>query len=390
MESIARRLSRRWNTLRTDLTWLGRDLRGHKRPFVVERSGPNRYARRATRVGLSPRPLSVTGVVHETADTITVSLCEADGSALDFEPGQFLTFHFDIDGARVRRAYSLSSSPLDGPDATITVKRIDGGLVSGWLHDHVEVGAELRALGPSGAFVAGDATELVLIAGGSGITPIASIAETLLRTRDDVRLHLIYGNRREDDIIFRERLDSLASSHASLTLEHVLEEPPDGWAGSTGRLDAGVLGRWLDALGEGDDRAYYVCGPEPMMEGARELLRARGVDASAIFEERFRSPEDAPRAGLPTETVTARVLAAGTNHLVPVPPGVTILEAGLTAGVEMPFSCAMGGCAACKCRLVEGEVSMDQPNCLSDEERAAGWILACASRPLGPVRVEVD
>jgi len=391
MESIGRRLNRRWNTLRTDLRWLGRELRGHHRPYVVER-GRSRYEKQpAPPVGVTPRPLAVAEVVRETPDAVSVRLAEVDGSPLRFEAGQFLTFHLDVDGQALRRAYSLSSSPLDGPTATITVKRVDGGRASSWIHDHLAPGATLRALGPSGSFVARDVKELVLIAGGSGITPIVSLAETALRTRDDVSVRLVYGNRGEGDIIFRDRLAALARSHDALTVDHVLESPPEGWTGRTGRLDAEVLAGWLDALGEADSRAYWICGPEPMMDAARDALRARGVPADAIFEERFRSPGDAPSAvDLPKETVTVRLRVDDADHLVPVAPGDTLLEAGLAAGADMPFSCAMGGCAACKCKLVEGEVLMEEPNCLSDAERADGWVLACVSRPMGAANVEVE
>ncbi len=391
MESIARRLERRWTTLRTDLLWIGRDLTGAKRAPTVERRGPSRYpVVTAPRAGVTPRPLRVEAVVRETPDAVTLRLAEADGSPLAFEAGQFLTFHLEVEGQRLKRAYSLSSSPLDGPGATITVKRIDGGRASRFMTERVAAGDTLMALGPSGSFIATDARELVMIAGGSGITPIVSIAETLLRTRDDVRVHLIYGNRGEADVIFRDRLEALARTHDALSLSLALEDPPEGWTGIAGRLDQGGLAPWLDAIGEGADRAYWVCGPEAMMDAARAVLLARGVAPEAIHEERFRSPQDAPaQANLPTETVTARVRAAGRDTIVPVAPGQTLLEAGLAAGVPMPFSCAMGGCAACKCKVTEGEVVMDEPNCLTDREREEGWVLACSSRPRGPVRLEV-
>ena len=244
---------------------------------------------------------------------------------------------------------------------------------------------ELRALGPSGAFtVPDDARDVTLIAGGSGITPIVSIAETLRRARPDVAVRVLYGNRGEDDIIFRERLDALDAP-----VTHVLEAPPEGWSGLAGRLDAETIRGWL-----GDDapeRRYFVCGPEAMMDAVREALFAAGVDPRRIHEERFRSPDDAPRsdARLPTEPVTMRVRAGGRSRVAPVAPGETLLEAGLAAGASMPFSCAMGGCAACKCKVVSGEVVMAEPNCLSEAERADGWVLACSSRPLTDVAVEV-
>jgi ferredoxin len=129
-----------------------------------------------------------------------------------------------------------------------------------------------------------------------------------------------------------------------------------------------------------------------MMDAARETLRARGVPDDAILEERFNSPQDAPDASadLPTEPVTVQLKVRGRDHLVRVEPGQTLLEAGLAAGAAMPFSCAMGGCAACKGKLVGGSVQMEEPNCLSAREREEGWVLACCSRPLGAARLEVE
>lgn len=386
-----RRLRRRWVTLRTDLRWLRRDLRGESRPSTVTRSKASRY-RAAERSALEPRPVVVRAVRRETPDAVTLQLEEIDGRPLRFEAGQFLTFHLDVDGARLRRAYSLSSSPLDGPGATITVKQIEGGRASRWMQ-HVQPGARLRVLGPSGSFVAhgnalGDA--LVMIAGGSGITPVISIAETVLRSRPDARVRLLYGNRRLDDVIFRARLDALAATHPGLEITHALETPPESWTGLVGQLDAHVIARWLDTLGDGDARGYYVCGPTPMMDAARQALRVHAPDAE-VHEERFQSPGTATRPRvLPSEPLPVRLVLAGETHQVEVAPGETILEAAIAAGLALPFSCAMGGCAACKGTLREGEVVMDEPNCLTERERAAGAVLTCCARPTSPAQVEIE
>lgn len=387
--ALPRRMRRSWVTLRTDLRWLSRDLRGLGRPPVVAR-GASRY--RSERASpLSPRPLIVREVVRETPEAVTLRLEEVDGSPLDFVAGQFLTFHLEVDGAKLRRAYSLSSSPLDGPGATITVKRIEGGRASTWMQSVVP-GARLDVLGPSGDFVATEEdVELAMIAGGSGITPVISIAETALRTRDDVRVRLLYGNRSLDDVIFEARLDALRERFGDrLRVELCLESPPDGWEGPTGRLDAARVGAWVDALGDGD-RLFFVCGPAPMMDAARGALLARGVTEEAIREERFQSADQTPSiAPLPEEPVAVALRVAGVEHDVRVEPGQTLLEAGVAAGVPMPFSCAMGGCAACKGRVVSGRVVMDEPNCLTPSERASGAVLTCCARPLGPARVEVE
>jgi ferredoxin-NADP reductase len=230
-----------------------------------------------------------------------------------------------------------------------------------------------------------------MIAGGSGITPVRSILSTVLATRSELSAHLVYGNRSEADVIFRDALEALAAAHPRrLTITHVLEAPPNDFDGITGRLDAAVLGAALDALPPARaPRLYYVCGPAAMMDAARAVLIARGVDERDIAEERFQSPGDPSTVTLPDRSVTVRLRVGARDHIVPVEPGRTLLEAGLAAGAAMPFSCAMGGCAACKGRLVAGEVALEEPNCLSPRERAEGFILTCCARPLGAVEVEV-
>lgn len=386
---------RRWVTLRTDVAWLLRDLRGEPRPTRVLR-GPSRYAKQPERprgLGAAVRELRVAAIVRETDDALSVTLTEIDGAPIAFEAGQFLTFHLDVDGARVRRAYSLSSSPLSG-SSTITVKRIEGGRASGWLHEHLREGDTLRALGPSGSFLAPSTRtpmQLVMIAGGSGITPVISIAETVLESRPELSVALVYGSRRARDVIFAERLASLAAGHpARFEVAHVLSEPDASWTGPRGLLDRGAIEERLDAIAVRAPRLYYLCGPAPMMDAAREALAGRGVSLADIREERFQSPADSHDEPLPSGPMIARVKVGGRDHVVRVDPGQTLLEAGLAAGARLPFSCAMGGCGACKVKLVSGTVQLDEPTCLSPREREAGYVLACSSRPTSAVAIEVE
>lgn len=403
VEELLPRFARlRWVTLKTDLTWLARDLRGEKRPVLVPQRRRSTGAEGNARPGITPRPLRVEAVERETDDALTFTLADPSGAPIAFEAGQFLTLHLQLPDSTetLRRAYSLSSSPLDGPRATITVKRIEGGRGSSFLHDAIAPGATLRVLGPSGSFVMPECdAQLVMIAGGSGITPVSSIVHTVLRTREASRVSLLYGNRRRGDVIFARRLEALAHDHADrFELSVALEEPPEDFSGTVGRLDPALLEGWLDGLGpETLPRRYYLCGPAAMMDGARATLLARGVPKEAIHEERFQSPDDPSAAGsrevaglpLPSTAVTVQLRVGGRDYLVPVQPGETLLEAGLGAGAPMPFSCAMGGCAACKGKLVSGEVRSEEPNCLLPAERAEGFVLTCCSRPLGPARVEI-
>jgi ring-1,2-phenylacetyl-CoA epoxidase subunit PaaE len=372
---------------------------GKTPPPVIERPRPvaGDLVSLASKAPKMARPLDVVNVVRETNDAVSIYLTEKDGSALEFKPGQFLSVDVMVDGQRLRRAYSLASACLPGVPRQITVKRIQDGRVSNLLNDTIAVGATLEVLGPSGNFTveprAVNHRHLVMIAGGSGITPIMSILETILRIEHDSRVTLIYGNRGWDDVIFRDRLAALCEEFGErLTVDHVLEHPPEWWTGERGLLSGDTLESRLQALQIEDDglQRYFICGPTAMMDAAHMVLAERGIDTGRIAEERFTSPES--RLGVRGSNKTERVVVsrAGYEQGIQVAPGQTILEAGLAAGIDMPFSCAMGGCGACRVRLTNGEVAMEEPNCLSRAERERGYVLACVGRPLGAVSVEVE
>ena len=343
------------------------------------------------------RAVKVTRVVRETENAVSIYLTEADGSALEFRPGQFLSVDVTIDGERLRRAYSLASACLPDVPVHVTVKRIENGRVSNHLNDTVQEGDELAVLGPSGSFTVEprevDERHLVMIAGGSGITPIMSILETVLRTEKRGRVTLIYGNRSWDDVIFRDRLAALCDEFSErLVVDHVLEHPAETWSAGRGLLSSEVLEARLEALAIQDDGLirYFVCGPTPMMEAAHQTLLEREVDADRVAEERFASPE--MRAGDMGSDKTELVVIskAGHDRGIQVEPGQTILEAALAAGIDMPFSCAMGGCGACRVRRADGEVRMEEPNCLSRAERDQGYVLTCVGRPMTRSKIEVE
>lgn len=394
---VAQVLPRRWSdratAVRRDLEMLRHRLSGGPATVLVERRPRSAVApvvplwKRA----ISPRPMRVTRVVPETDDAVSIYLQELDGGPLRFTPGQFLSLDVDVDGRVLRRAYSLASAT--GHEPHITVKRIPGGCVSTQLVERCRVGDVLPVLGPSGVFgahlaeLANLPRHAVFIAGGSGITPIASILETLL-AQDGIRVTLLYGNRSEADVIFAARLEALAETHRDrLRVDHVLQMRKG--SGATGLLDAAVLAERFEALSHLDDdhTQYFLCGPTPMMEAAHVALVA--VDPARIHEERFTRPQDrVTPVTSEREPVRLRIATPGGEREV-FTRNETVLEAGLSAGIAMPFSCAMGGCAACKVLVLEGEVEMEEPNCLTAAERAEGYVLACVGRPNGACHVRI-
>ncbi len=377
-----------YTLLRGDLGMLARELRGER----VSPVHPRKAAARKSESRAVVRKLEIVERIDETADALTLVLREPSGAPLAFEAGQFLTLHVAIDGVVHKRAYSLCSVP-GALHAAITIKRIAGGRVSELLHRTARAGGSIEVLGPSGQFVAPAASgprHWVLFAGGSGITPIISLAETALLTEPDAKLTLIYGNRSRADVIFFSRLERLVREHgARLRVVHVWEQGGER-TGVLDRAHVDALIDELDLVRDGSPTEHFVCGPQPMMDAVSAALVGRGVASSAIRQERFVSP-GALRVdrALPTEAVTVTLRRRGKAVPLTVLPNQTVLEAALASGVSVPFSCSMGGCAACACTLVDGEMALEEPNCLTERERSEGKVLTCVGRPLGPVTLEV-
>ena len=353
---------------------------------VLGRTPPPVLARtRSRQVGTSARPLLVKEVRRETADGTVIVLADPTGAPIRFVPGQFLTLQVTVDGAVFRRAYSICSDDAAPESVSVCAKRIAGGRVSTFLHDKLRAGDVIPVLGPSGEFTvmpSADAQRnLVLVAGGSGITPILAILRAVLAHEPRTRATLIYGNRRAEDVIHARAIDQLLAAHADrFTVRHVLEERGDG------RLDRATVGALLDDLAPSADTDYFVCGPAAAMVAVKDELVARGVPSARLHEERFATPERKPQLRA-AQRVTIRRGKQIADVLVA--PDATLLVAGLAAGVDMPFSCTMGGCGACAVELTEGDVDHDEPNCLTPDERARGRVLACVARPNGPCTVVV-
>ena len=344
-------------------------------------------ARWGTQRSHAPRRLRVVEVIQETPTVRSYVLEPGDAaSPLQFRAGQHLTLLVKMDGVTHRRCYSFSSAPGGNERPSITVRRTPDGLVSRHLHETVSPGDTLLATDPAGEFTLATspaASRLVaFVAGGVGVTPLMSLVECLLREEPASRAILLCGNRSKDEIIFRGRIAALEAAHSPrLLVRHALDSPPAGWTGIAGALDGE---RVLEALGEAAADAYYVCGPQPMMDSVCESLAGAGVASQRIHTERFAYAR-AARA-LPTRAAEVTFTASGKR--VTAQPGQTILQAGLDAGLDLPHSCTMGGCGACRVRKSSGDVVASEPNCLTDREREEGYILACCSYADGDVTIE--
>jgi len=334
--------------------------------------------------------LRVVEVVEETHDVRTLVLAP-EGAHVTYRPGQFLTFRVpDFGTGPLARCYSLSSSPvLDGDRLAVTVKRVPGGRGSAWICEEVAVGDVLESLPPTGRFTPDELdADLLLVAAGSGITPVMSILESALHMGQG-RLTLLYANRDDHSVIFADRLAALEREHsARLVVEHWLESVQ-------GLPGQGVLARRFVPY---VDREAYVCGPAPFMAVVREALADAGTPSSRVHLEEFVSLDGNPFAArgavvLDDDEVpaTVEVELDGATHSVPWPRGRVLLDVLLAAGLAAPYSCREGACSACACVVLDGEVTLDHNDVLDAADLAEGLVLACQARPVtDKVRVSYE
>lgn len=322
--------------------------------------------------------LRIKRIVRETSDAVSLVLDVPDhcSSRFVYEAGQFLTLRVTVDGQELRRCYSMSSAPLED-DLQITVKRDPGGLVSNWLNDTAAEGAEIHAAPPEGRFVLRDNGDAVVaFAGGSGITPIMSLARTAL-ARSSRPVRLFYANRSRDAVIFADALSRLAADHPGrlVTTLHFDDE--------SGVVSAAAITAFLGAQPSAAD--YYICGPAPFMDTVEAALLGAGAPRDRVHLERFTVAVDeavaveAAEASVATEEVVIELdrKTITTEYRT----GNTLLQTARTAGLRAPASCETGSCGTCMARVVDGSARMLNNDALDDDEVADGWVLTCQSLP---------
>jgi len=347
--------------------------------------------------------LRIAAVERETRDAValTFDVPPALAPQFRFDAGQHLTVRARIDGQDVRRSYSICS-PVDEGTLRIAVKRSPGGVFSTWANDKLVPGASLDVTPPLGHFgVAPDpaqARHYVGFAAGSGITPLVSIVATTLAREPRSLFTLFYGNRASGTVMFREALAALKDLYlARFNLVHVLSREAQDIPLLHGRIDRAkadaLLAHWVQL--DGVD-AVYLCGPDGMMRAVAEALAARGYPESKVRIERFAAsipkhehkPGKAPEPGH-TECEVTAILDGATRTFTLEKGKESILEAGLRAGIELPYSCKGGVCSTCRAKLVAGEADMDVNFALEDYEVARGFVLTCQSYPASD-KVTVD
>ncbi len=344
--------------------------------------------------------LLVTQVQRETADAVVVTFAVPARlrDALRFTPGQYLTLRAMIDGADIRRSYSICSSP-DESDLSVAIKRVEGGAFSTWANRVLKAGDTVSVMSPDGRFglAPRPASEpemarcYAAFAAGSGITPILSLMKTVLAAEAESRFFLFYGNRSTDSIMFRGALEDLKDRYLSrLSVFHILSREQQDIAVLNGHLDADKV-RHLAATLPPMDEAF-VCGPQPMIEGLPPVLAQLGM--GRVHVERF-TPSAAgrrPPAAIADDAApacVATVIHEGSRVEIPVAEGEALIDAAIRAGRNLPYSCKGGMCCTCRARLLDGAVTMTANYSLEPWEVDAGFVLTCQAHPL-TARIVVD
>lgn len=344
--------------------------------------------------------LQVLEVVCETADAISI-VFEQPSPKLEYKAGQFLTLIANINGKSVRRAYSLSSSPYTDKHLIVTIKRVEGGLMSNYLNDNVKAGDQLQVMEPMGNFTTeykeSNKRHLVMFGGGSGITPLMSHAKSAMTQEPNSIVSLIYANRDINSIIFKSAFQELETKYEGrFRVIHILDNAPLEWQGPSGLLNHQMLSDLFERIPNwGIDKTTYVmCGPEGMMNNVETLLAQQNIPAEKIFKESFvagtinKGDGSATQEEIVNRKVT--ILYDDEEFEVEVNPKEAILDAALNMDIDLPYSCQSGLCTACRGKCVSGKVKMDEDEGLSKAEIEAGYVLPCVSHPLtDDVKIEI-
>ena len=332
----------------------------------------------------SPMHLLLSQTEQQTHDTRTLRFQVLEERVLCVKPGQFLTFQWTIDGHRVPRSSPISSSPVHENYLEITPKRMENGWVSVFLNERAKPGLAVEASGPYGRFYFDETLHksIVLIAAGSGITPMISMLRYINDLELATRVTLLYCVRTCADIIFENELLRLSGSLPNFKYEVCLSSPDPTWKGRSGRLTEEFFSEKVTDL---DSHTFFLCGPKGFMDNARQILSTLGVNQDRILQESFgeskRPTELSPLEARPVETV----VFMQSGKVCQVSDGNTLLDLAEKNGVQIPYGCRQGLCGTCATRVLSGNVQMDVEAGLTAEQKNAGYVLPCVSRAEGTV-----
>lgn len=342
--------------------------------------------------------LECVSVIPETPGVVTVCFQAPSGRQFKFKAGQFITLELPVPGGPLYRTYTISSSPSRPKSLTITIKAQSDSIGTRWILDNMRPGMTLKATGPAGHFTREEhpAPKYLFISAGSGITPMMSMTAEIYDAGRSCDIVFVNCARRPSEIIFRQRLEHMATRFDGLDLKWVVDghDPYQPWTGYQGRFNQLMLGLMApDYL----EREVFCCGPESFMQSVRDALFGLGFDMDRYHQESFHAPQQ-PSAELIDESVPDDVVPQE-GEMVEVAfeiSGVkrtvaqtdTVLAAARSAGVAIPSGCTFGVCGTCKVKKTSGTVHMVHNGGITEDEIADGYILACCSKPMDDVTLD--
>ncbi|MFI1186637.1 2Fe-2S iron-sulfur cluster-binding protein [Streptomyces californicus] len=346
-------------------------------------------------------PLRVSAIERITDDAVAVTLAVPAELRETFRhaPGQHLNVRYTVDGQEVRRSYSICAPAVEAPGEPVLrvgIRMVEGGAFSTYALKELAVGDRVEAMPPMGRFVLRPRPGLfAAVVGGSGITPVLSMAATLLDREPTARFCLIRSDRTAASTMFLDEVAELKDRYPDrFQLVTALSREEQSAGLPSGRLDTERLTALLPAvLPVAEVDGWFLCGPLGLVKGTEKALRALGVDRARVHQEIFHvdeGPVDATvtKVAAPSDAVLTATLH-GRSGSWPVQDSESLLETVLRSRADAPYACKGGVCGTCRAFLVAGEVRMDRNFALEPEETEAGFVLACQSHPSTP-EVELD
>ncbi len=329
--------------------------------------------------------LIVSEIRPETESSTTIRFVSENGFLPPFQAGQYINLFVEVGGVRTSRPYSISSAPSQAGYYDITVRRVENGFVSGFLLDDVKPGDKFTSTAPGGHFyynplIHGD--DLVFLAGGSGITPFLSMIRETTDLNRDRRIHLIYGSRTEEDIIFLDELKDRAKKHANLIVSPVISEPSADFKGATGFISAELI---QELTGNTDNKTFYICGPEAMYKFITAELEKLNLPRRRVRFEVFGPPANITLdPGWPKDISKDAVFKVGLKNGTSIEASAAepLMNALERCGIVVPASCRSGECSICRTKVLSGTVFQPKGVKVRKSDRKYGYIHPCMAYPL--------
>jgi len=355
--------------------------------YTADRDGAEKYIHRLHPPGMRVR---VTDIVQESPSTKTLRLVSTDRTLPPFQAGQYIALTVEVDHLRTSRPYSISSPPNQVGHYDVTVKRVEGGLVSNHLLDRVKRGDVLESSGPAGNFYHNPLfhdPRMVFLAGGSGITPFMSMVREVLQCGLDRTVYLFYGSKDLHDIPFHGELSGFSGRFEHIHYIPVIEHPPEGYEGHCGVITAELIRR---IIGDPEDHTFYLCGPKAMYDFCIPELEKMGVSRRKIRKEIYGPPMNMCEApGWPPEVKADDLFTVVVNGVqrLRARAGESLLASLEKGGILIPSLCRCGECSKCRLKILSGRVFQPPGVLLRRSDRQFGYVHSCVSYPLGDLEV---